>query len=296
MSEEEFVLIASCEKVDKPIMRILMAWFCVVLLTTIASAADKDAIPKDALVVVVTDPLSKEIACDCVAGYAQRDYTKLGSYLQAAIKKPVVVVFSESMTVAIKDKSQGRADIIIGKDSVVRADAKSLGLSELEPAVALTDKQGVTSMRGLFVVKKECTAASLLDIENYQILFGPQKCDEKWMAPRATLKKLDIPYTDASKPCETCSVAAKELAALPSDTKSAAVISSYALALLEGCGTVKKGDLRVIGETDTVPFITCFVSRALPNAQRQSVREALLALKDPALLTALESKSGFVPY
>ena len=277
-------------------MRNLIAWFCVGFLATIASAADKDAIPKDALVVVVTDPLSKEIACDCVAGYAQRDYTKLGSYLQASLKKPVVVVFSESMTVAIKDKSQGRADIIIGKDSVVRADAKSLGLGEFEPAVALTDKQGVTSMRGLFVVKKECPAASLLDIDNYQILFGPQKCDEKWMAPRATLKKLDVPFTDASKSCETCSVAAKELAALPGDTKSAAVISSYALALLEGCGTIKKGDLRVVGETDTVPFITCFVSRSLPDAQRQGVREALLALKDPALLTALESKNGFVPY
>lgn len=277
-------------------MRSLIACVCLALFATMAISDDKADIPKDALVMLVLDPMSKELACDCVSGYAQRDYTKLGSYLQAALKRKVVVVFSESMTVAIKDKTAGRADIVIGKDSVVRTDSKSLGLKDLEPAVSLTDKQGVTTMRGLFVVGKESPAASLLDIEGYQVFFGPEKCDEKWSAPKATLKKLDVPVTDAAKPCETCSVAAKELVALPKDSKSAAVISSYALALLEGCGTIKKGDLRVIGETDTVPFITCFVNRTLSDAQRQTVREALLAAKEPALLTALESKNGFVSY
>ncbi len=276
-------------------MRIFIATVLMGLLSALTAAADP-AIPKDALVMVVLDPLSKEIACDCVSGYAQRDYNKLGNYLQRTLKRPVAVVFSESMKVALKEKSEGRADIIIGKDSVVRADVKSLGISEMEPVVSLTDKQGVTTMRGLFVVRADSAAASLLDIDGYQMLFGPEKCDEKWAAPKALLKKLDVPVTDTSKSCETCSVAAKELVALPKDTKSAAVISSYAMALLEGCGTIKKGDLRVIGETDTVPFITCFVSRSLPESQRAAVREALLAAKDPALLTVLESKSGFVPY
>ncbi len=279
-------------------MRNLIASLSCVLSTVLALSAyavDPEPIPKDALVMVVLDPLSKEIACDCVSGYAQRDYEKLGAYLQTALKRPVAVVFSESMTVAVKEKASGRADIVIGKDSVVRSDAKSLGIGELEPVVALTDKQGVTTMRGLFIVRNDNPAASLLDIDGYQILFGPEKCDEKFKAPKATLKKLDVDVADEAKSCETCSVAAKELVALPKDNKTAAVISSYALALLEGCGTVKKGDLRVIGETDTVPFITCFASRSLPDSQRQELRAALLALKDPALLTALESKNGFVP-
>jgi len=39
---------------------------------------------------------------------------------------------------------------------------------------------------------------------------------------------------------------------------AATVISSYAQPLLEGCGTIKKGDLRVIGETDPMPFVVAF--------------------------------------
>ncbi len=74
------------------------------------------------------------------------------------------------------------------------------------------------------------------------------------------------------------------------------MISSYALALLEGCGTIKKGDLRVVGETEEVPFITCFVSSSLDSSVQAAIREALVKSKDPALLTALESKAGFALY
>lgn len=278
-------------------MRSFLACLVAALLAMIANHSHcADAIPKDALVMVVLDPLSKELACDCVSGYAQRDYARLGMYLQAVQKKPVVVVFSESLKLAVKEKTDGRADIVIGKDSVVRGDGKSLGLSELDPLVSLSDKQGSTSMRGLFVVRNDSTAASLIDLDGYQVLFGPEKCDEKWKAPKAALNKLEVLVSEVSKSCESCSVAAKELVALPKDAKTVAVISSYALALLEGCGTIKKGDLRVIGQTETVPFITCFVSRSIPDAQRQVLRETLLTIKDPALLAALESKHGFVPY
>src|SRR5215475_4956836 len=43
-----------------------------------------------------------------------------------------------------------------------------------------------------------------------------------------------------------------------------AVIPGYALRLLEGCGSVKPGSLRVIGKTRAVPFITVFVSDSIP--------------------------------
>jgi ABC-type phosphate/phosphonate transport system substrate-binding protein len=78
--------------------------------------------------------------------------------------------------------------------------------------------------------------------------------------------------------------------------RGAAVISSYAKPLLEGCGTVKKGDLRVVGETAPVPFITAFVNAQLPASDREAITEALLAAgRDPKLAVALETKVGFVP-
>ncbi len=204
-------------------MRSLVACclFSALLLAVGDWAAAQSAPPaaKSPLTVVVLDPLSKELACDCVSGYAQRDYTRLGAHLEALLQNKVKVVFSESLSAALKDKTDGQADVIIGKDSVVRADIKSLKLKEYAPIASLTDSQGVTTMRGLFVVRGDSPAVSLLDLDGFQVLFGPEKCDEKYKAPRAALKKLEIDYQAAAKPCETCSVAAKELVALPKTPK-----------------------------------------------------------------------------
>ena len=57
--------------------------------------------------------------------------------------------------------------------------------------------------------------------------------------------------------------------------KVATVISSYAKPLLEGCGTIKKGDLRVIGETKPVPFVVAFAAADLPDLPK--LKDALLA-------------------
>lgn len=280
-------------------MHRMCAWLYLVFVASTSApalAAEGQSISKDALVMVVTDPLSAKIACDCVGGYAQRDYERLGKYLQSAIGRPVVVVESESLAVAVKEKSNGRADIVIGKDSVVRHDAVQLKLPELEPALSLTDLQGSTKQKGLFVVRATSSVASLLDLENHAILFGPEKCEEKWAAAKAALQELEVSVAKSSTSCGTCSLAAKELVALPPDSRSAAVISSYAIPLLEGCGTVKKGELRVVGETGSVPFITCFISTTLSDSQRKAIRHGLQSIKDEGLLKALESKSGFVSY
>ena len=79
-------------------------------------------IPENALVVIVTDPLSKELSCPCVNGYGQRDYDKLGKYLEGKVGCAVAVVYGESLAGALK-KSGGKAHLVVGKDSVVRATA-----------------------------------------------------------------------------------------------------------------------------------------------------------------------------
>ena len=274
--------------------------FAVVISSILATSACKgtepaDAIAKDSLVMVVMDPMAAPLACDCVKGLAQRKYEKLAEYLEPQLKQKITVVWSESLVLAMKDKSDGRADIIIGKDSVVRSDA-ARGKLAVAPVASLTDMKGSTKQKGLFVVRASSPVSSLIDIENYQILFGPEECDEKWAAPRAALKELDIPFAASSKSCSSCTVAAKELLEMSQGAKACAVISSYAEPLLEGCGTIKKGDLRVIGESAEVPFVTCFTNQSLPAEKRAALQAALLEMKSAEMLTIMETKSGFVPY
>ena len=75
-----------------------------------------------------------------------------------------------------------------------------------------------------------------------------------------------------------------------------AVIPSHVLRLLEGCGSVNKGDLKVIGSTTPVPFITVFLSDNMPAETQAAIADKLLSVKsDPQLLKLMESRDGFMP-
>src|SRR5579871_3086298 len=97
----------------------------------IARAEDKKS-----FTLVVMDPLALELSCPCVKGYAQRNYHKLGEMLEKQLGRPVNVRFSESLTAALK-KSDGAADLVIGKESVVRIEATENKLP-LTPILSLT--------------------------------------------------------------------------------------------------------------------------------------------------------------
>lgn len=252
--------------------------------------------PKNAeFTIVVTDPLALPLACSCVQGYAQRKYEKLAEYLQSKLGKSVRVVWSESIANAQKEQGLGKKTIFIGKDSVVRHDTQKLKLN-ISPVAQLTDANGSVNQRGVFVVRRGNAAVSLIDIEGYRVLWGPDKCDEKATAPRSKLKELEI-ETSGEEVCETCSVAAKKLVEDSDSTKVVGVISSYAEKLLTGCGTIEKGSLRIIGESDPVPFISVFVSEHVTAIETTAILDSLSSIRDSKeLLEALESKSGFVAY
>jgi ABC-type phosphate/phosphonate transport system substrate-binding protein len=251
--------------------------------------------PKDAdWTVVVMDPMAAPLACDCVQGYAQRKYERFADYLSEKTGKTVRVVWSESLTKALAEEANGKAHLVIGKDSVIRHDAK-VSKRELLPLAQLTDTKGSVMQRGLFVVLKDDPAVTLLDIEGYSILWGPDDCDEKSAAPRQTLEELELEVKDGNE-CASCSIAAKQLMADGLDKKQVAVISSYAAPLLEGCGTIKKGDLRVIGDSEEVPFISLFADANLGKADHDTIAQALLQMKSDEMLKALETQDGFVLY
>jgi ABC-type phosphate/phosphonate transport system substrate-binding protein len=247
--------------------------------------------------VVVMDPLSDKLACDCVQGYAQRKYQYLGEHLEKHLGRKVHIYWGDSVATAMEDLPEGSVpELVIGKHSVVAAELAGKNWS-FSPAASLTGLDGSTSQTGLIVVRKEAPALTVADLVGYRIFFGPANCDEKSAAPMALLREFEIEVADEPETCSACSKAASELMALPAEEKAAAVISSYAAPLLEGCGTIKKGDLRVIGESDPVPFISVFVSDKVSPAIREKLESGLFSVNgSPDLLKQLETRDGFVPF
>jgi ABC-type phosphate/phosphonate transport system substrate-binding protein len=277
--------------------RLSLLLTCLFLSAVPLLAAEVQAVKKDdgAYQLIIMDPLAKPLSCPCVEGYAQRDYEQLAKLLSAELGREVKIAFNESLKVALARDTDGRADIVIGKHSVVLHDAQKAGL-QLTPRLALTGKDGQTKMTGLFVVPATDPATKIADLKDYRIIFGSQECDEKFTAAMTALKahKVDLP-TGKPETCQACSEGATTILALGPDVKGATIISSYAAPLLEGCGTIKKGDLRMIGTTAPVPFIEAFVSESLSPAQQTAIEAALLKVATrPDLLKALETKAGFV--
>lgn len=260
-----------------------------------ADAESTELTSSSSLTLVVMDPLAAPLACDCVQGYANRQYQRLAEALEARLDTKVQVFWTESLAKLREKEPDTRFDLVIGKDSVVVAQGKKLGLGFL-PIASLTGKDGKTTQHGLFVVRAESSVASLIDLEGATIFFGPDECDEKWSAPRGLLETLDVKTASDSKVYGACSEAAKALMALPEDAMAAAVISSYAAPLLEGCGTINKGDLRIVGQTGDMPFVTAFVASTLSQTRRDEIKQALITLRDKELLTVLESAKGFQVY
>jgi len=271
--------------------------FCVTVLATIGLAAPLtaeapagDGKEPAALRIVVMDPLCAQLACECVEGYAQRDYGRLAEFLQQKLKRPVRIAYAESVPDGFRQLG-GSADLIVGKESVVVFDAAKMKL-EVRPVARLTGLDGTTTVRGLFVVRADDPAKTLRDLSRSKIVFGPTCAAEKHEAALAELKAQGLPIPKKKITHEGCSVAATMV--VESEAR-AAVISSYAKPLLEGCGVIDKGALRVVGKTKPVPFVTVFATASISRDEEAGTIDALLAGRErTSLLKALETKLGFV--
>lgn len=247
------------------------------------------------LSLIVMDPLAAPLSCPCVKGYAQRKYEKLDEYLEKSLGYKVNLVFSESLAKAVQEGESQNAYLIIGKDSVVRSDSKKLKM-KVQAIARLSDLQGKTTQTGLIVVPAKDPAQTAKDLSGYRIFLGPSDCDEKHLAALNILKNANVKLPEKLEISAACSDGACKILEFGKDVRAAAIISSYAKPLLQGCGTIKKGDLRVVAETEPVPFITAFASGNLNSKQRQRLTSALMtAGQNPEIRLALESLIGFVP-
>jgi len=241
--------------------------------------------------IVVMDPLAAPLACECVEGYAQRRYDLLAGFLEKQLDRPVQVVFGESLAEVIK-RGYPEVHLIIGKKSVVEFDAREIDMP-VHPVAMLTGKDGRTDFTGLFVVRSADAAKRVTDLKGYRIQFGPLESEEKHDAAFRTLQQLGVPAPEKIDISPGCADAALKVVENDADV---GVISSYAYALLEGCDAIDKGDLRVVGKTGAVPFITVFAAKDLRAEDESPVVRALLAAAgDADLLVKMESERGFVP-
>ncbi len=241
------------------------------------------------------DPLAAPLACDCVKGYANRQYQRLAEWLEASLDVKSKVLFTDSLTELKQKEASLACDLVIGKFSVVAHQSKAIGES-LKPVASLTDAEGQTTQRGMFAVRSDCPAATLLDLDGAIFYLGNEDCDEKWAAPKQLIERLEIEVAPESKSFASCSEAAKALLQLPKETLACAVISSYAAPLLEGCGTIKRGDLKIIGQTDDLPFITAFANERLPAKLFEAISKALCQPMSAELKQLLETEKGFQTY
>ena len=275
----------------------LLAWLVAVFTCLAISGPVLAAEPSKtkSLTMIVMDPLSKPLSCDCVKGYAQRDYELLGKYLTDKLGRPVKVLWNASLVKGIEE-SRGAADLVIGKYSVVMHDAKSLKKT-MRPVARLSGSKGDLNQHGLIVVRASDKSSSVADLKGYRIFFGPEESEEKSAAAMRLLRSYGVTPPSKVEIYAACSEAAVALMKLPADAAAAAVISSYAEPLLEGCGSIKKGDLRILGKTEEIPFVTAFVPDDMPGEMRQAITEALLvAGTEQPLLQGLETLDGFVSW
>ena len=273
-------------------------WFAGLLAVLYCAAGDGFAQPaprSEGVLLVVMDPLAKELACACVKGQGQRDYRKLAAHLRAAIAQPVGIEFTDDLTETLSQTGKGRHLIIVGDRSRVSAEARAANLT-IQPVCELSGPDGSTSLAGSFVVQASDPAKGLSDLRSRKFLFGMPKTDGKYAAALAALKAAGIEPGPDSAIRPNYTEAALDVIDSSASPAPVAVIPAYGPALLTGCGSVRQGELRVIGTTAPVPFITVFFSESFAAAKHQSIINSLLAVsKDAQLLESLESRDGFKP-
>ena len=244
---------------------------------------------------VVMDPLAKELACACVKNYAQRDYRKLAARLEKAIKQRVVIEFSDDLAETVAAYGPDREVIVVGDQSLVAAGDKRTHL-KCQPICELTGLDGGTRMEAVFVARANDAARELKDVGGRTLFMGLPAADEKQAAAREALRLAEVNPPVAAEQRASPSEAALEMLDSRLSPPPIAVIPAYALPLLEGCGSVKPGSLRIVGKTRPVPFIAVFASETIPALKRELILKTLLGIKNEApLLKALESRDGFQP-
>src|SRR5687767_7420062 len=159
-----------------------VAWLC--------AAPGIFAKPEPTLLIVM-DPLSRELACACVKGHGQRDYRKLAARLESATKEKFAIEFSDDLKETLATLGANREALIIGDQSLVADGAKKAGL-KCRAIAELSDRDGKTTQTASFLARSDDAAKELKDIASRKLFFGFREVDQKFAASLAALRAAGI--------------------------------------------------------------------------------------------------------
>lgn len=259
------------------------------LAAAIVSASEAQAADKE-LRVVVMDPMAAPLSCACVKGMGQRDYQQLARQLTEHVGRPVKLIFEESLALAYGRVGRN-VDLIIGKQSVVRFDARQMK-TPVRLIAQLSDPQGKTQLTGVVVVRTGGPVRQLADLKGHTVVLGPAEDEETHAAAQRLFTQHGLDRATTFNTADSLDAAAYAVADEEAD---AAVLPEFMPLLLEACGKIEPNAMRVIGRTRPVPFVGVFASDSVDGKLEQLLLGALWRVGDDAqLLAALESKRGFL--
>lgn len=242
------------------------------------------------LTMLVMDPLALPLSCACVDGVGQRRYELLASHMESVLKRPVKLLFDESLGLA-RARVKTPIDLIVGKDAMVRFDAKRESLRVRELA-ALTDRTGGVDLTGVFLARSDSEIRGIEDLAGRRVALGPKEEAEANFAARQTLGRTGL--LERVSLIEAGSLDAAALLLADGET-DAAVVSEFLPPLLEGCGKLERGSVVVIGRTAPVPFIRVFATDSMSETDQRKVTDICLKMRSQVeLMEALETKGGFL--
>lgn len=223
-------------------------------------------------------------------------YDPLRQYLQTTLGTPVELFVATDYAGVVTALSSGRLDIAyLGGLTYVQAERQS----RIEPLVTEVDREtGTTRYKSAIVVRSDSPIHTVAELvaSGGTFAFGDVSSTSGSLYPRIMLVQAGARCSSHS--IESCPPLAKVTFTGGHDATAQAVATGSVTAgglelrilhRLEKDGSIKPGALRVIGTTDVLGYP--WVARSdLGPATLDKVRQAFLAIKDPALLDLLRAK------
>lgn len=268
-------------------MRLLALLGSLLLAASLHAAGDSAR----RLLIGVNDPLCKRCACSCVGDSAIRAYDGTAAKVAADAGLTLEFKYYEEDSLMREDVLAGRLDGLIAKTWTGAALAREAGRKFDRIADVRMPAGEKDGLAGVFVVPATSKVKTLADLRGRRVVFGPKSAYEKSWSAFSSLEAAGVKLTDVkADEVPSCKTAVVQLM---EDRADVAVISSYAVRY--GCvGVVaEKGDIREIGATPAIPFISVFVDERVPGETRARLRRTLPALSGENVPKDLFS-AGFV--
>jgi ABC-type phosphate/phosphonate transport system substrate-binding protein len=228
---------------------------------------------RPSLVMVVSDPLAKETASECVRASAVRDYSTVAARLSVAIHGSGSLVFCASDNALVERLRKGDVDIG-GATTWALLEASSAAVRPFVRVADLPPSKGSDDLTGVFIARASGPIRTLADLNGKKVVMGPDSAYEKSLAARELLKQDNITVASVSA-LDACIPVA---AAVLEQRADAGVISSY---VADFGGLTAVGDpslFREIARTKPLPFITVGIRGGLDRGLADTLRRALLGM------------------